>query len=105
VAKLEPFIVQPISDSTDVELFLEEVAEEQRPPAAVSLDTDAEVRPDQNNLNHFMEFLSRRKKKNRQKASNSKIGIALERYERQKAACQSSDETELAELAKFTKSV
>lgn len=103
VAKLEPHIVQPVVDGTDIDLFLNEVEEDARQAQPIASGAEAEVRPEQQNLTPFLEFLNRHKKSNPKFAPKSKIGIALNRYETQKSAVITEDEKEIAELAVFKK--
>lgn len=102
LAKLEPHVVLPMTDGGDVDLFLKEVEEESLQAEPVSTaSAEADIRAEEENLSHLMEFLSRRRKK--KVSPQSRLGVALYRYDLQKSAFINSAEREVAELAKFRK--
>ncbi len=107
MSKLEPHLVQPTLDNSDVDLFLNDVEQDSQNVQSVDTDIGSESESEssgggsQENLVHLMEFLKKRKKS----PGRSKKAIALERYEVQISACRTDAEIEMADLAKFKKSI
>lgn len=106
LSKLEPHVIQPTLDNADVDLFLNDVEEEQKAIQQISAESappegepEGRAAPPPGDLVHLMDFLRRRQRL----PPRSKKGIALLRYEAQKQAVPSAAEQEVQELSKFRK--